>query len=91
MALGTSDVEGWLTRSYAGHGRRPMAGKMDKVMGEFKRGTLRSSSGQKVTSHDQAMAIALSEAREAGENVKPSPGERQQAQKRAIKRARGRT
>jgi hypothetical protein len=38
-------------------------------MGEFKRGTLKSSSGDKVTDHDQAVAIALSEAREAGEDV----------------------
>jgi len=31
-------------------------------MAEFKRGTLRSSSGKKVTSRKQAIAIALSEA-----------------------------
>ena len=31
-------------------------------MGEFKRGTLRSGSGQKVTNRDQAVAIAMSEA-----------------------------
>ena len=39
-------------------------GKMKKVMGEFKRGTLHSGSkhGPKVTDHDQAMAIAMSEA-----------------------------
>jgi hypothetical protein len=37
--------------------------KIKKVMGEFKRGTLRSSSGSKVTSRDQGLAIALSEAR----------------------------
>jgi hypothetical protein len=35
--------------------------KVHKVMGEFKRGTLKSSSGQKVTSRDQAIAIAMSE------------------------------
>lgn len=35
--------------------------KVHKVMGEFKRGTLKSSSGQKVTSRDQAVAIAMSE------------------------------
>jgi len=35
--------------------------KVRKVMGEFKRGTLHSSSGQKVTSKDQALAIAMSE------------------------------
>jgi hypothetical protein len=32
------------------------------VMREYKRGTLRSSSGQKVKSRKQALAIALSEA-----------------------------
>ena len=35
--------------------------KVKKVMGEFKEGKLQSSSGQKVTSKDQAIAIALSE------------------------------
>lgn len=36
--------------------------KVHKVMKEFKEGTLRSSSGAKVTSRDQAVAIAMSEA-----------------------------
>jgi len=40
--------------------------KTSKVMGEFKAGQLRSSSGEPVTSRDQAVAIALSEARRAG-------------------------
>lgn len=35
--------------------------KMGKVMGEYKRRTLRSSSGQKVTKRSQAIAIGLSE------------------------------
>ena len=35
--------------------------KMHKVMSEHKRGTLRSSSGKKVTSRAQAVAIGLSE------------------------------
>ena len=37
--------------------------KMEKVMGEFKRGTLHSGSkkGPKVTSRKQAVAIAMSE------------------------------
>jgi len=38
-------------------------GKVKKVMGEFKSGTLKSSSGQSVTNPKQAVAIALSEAR----------------------------
>lgn len=36
--------------------------KIEKVMGEYKRGVLRSSSGKKVVSRKQALAIALSEA-----------------------------
>ena len=35
--------------------------KVKKVMHEYKAGTLKSSSGQKVKSRDQAIAIALSE------------------------------
>lgn len=42
---------------------RHIKGKVYTVMSEFKRGTLRSSSGRKVTSRKQAVAIALSEAR----------------------------
>jgi hypothetical protein len=36
--------------------------KVRKVMSEYKRGTLRSSSGKKVTKRKQAQAIAMSEA-----------------------------
>jgi hypothetical protein len=36
--------------------------KVRKVMREFGKGKLKSSSGQKVTSRKQAVAIALSEA-----------------------------
>ena len=36
--------------------------KVEKVMGEYKRGTLKSSSGSKVKSRKQAVAIAMSEA-----------------------------
>jgi hypothetical protein len=39
-----------------------MKNKVGVVMGEFKRGDLKSSSGKKVTNPKQAMAIALSEA-----------------------------
>lgn len=42
-----------------------MPHKVRKVMREFKRGTLRSSSGQKVTKRKQAVAIGLSEDRRA--------------------------
>ncbi len=44
--------------------------KMEKVMHEFKEGKLKSGqSGKRVTSRKQAIAIGLSEVREAGEKV----------------------
>jgi hypothetical protein len=43
--------------------------KVEKVMHERKRGTLRSGSGKKVTNKKQAIAIGLSEARRAGKKV----------------------
>lgn len=48
-------------------------GKVEKVMHEFKEDTLHSGSkkGPKVKNKKQAIAIALSEARKAGEKVKP--------------------
>jgi hypothetical protein len=57
-----------------------MVDKVRKVMGEYKRGTLKSGSGKKVTSRDQAIAIAMSERRrmQAGGavfNVKSIPTE----------------
>ena len=36
--------------------------KIEKVMHEYKDGDLKSGSGAKVTSHDQAVAIAMHEA-----------------------------
>ena len=45
------------------------ATKVKRAMHEMKRGRLRSSSGQKVTSRKQAIAIGLSEARAAGGKV----------------------
>ena len=44
--------------------------KVERAMHERKRGTLKSGgSGKKVTSRKQAIAIGLSEAREAGAKV----------------------
>lgn len=43
--------------------------KVEKVMHERKRGTLKSGSGKKVTSRKQAIAIGLSEARREGKKV----------------------
>lgn len=42
---------------------------VEEAMRKFKRGELKSSSGQKVTDRDQAIAIGLSEAREKGAKV----------------------
>jgi len=52
--------------------RRKLAPKDKKkvVMEEFKRGTLNSGSGQKVTNPKQAVAIAYSEARRAKKHKK---------------------
>jgi hypothetical protein len=43
--------------------------KVKKVMGEYKRKSLRSSSGRKVKKRKQAVAIALSEARRSGARI----------------------
>lgn len=51
--------------------------KIEKVMHEFKHGTLRSGgSGKKVTARPQAIAIALSEAKAAGGKVPSRPAPR---------------
>lgn len=44
--------------------KKPIKGqkKVEKVMSEYKSGALKSSSGKKVASRKQAVAIALSEA-----------------------------
>jgi hypothetical protein len=43
--------------------------KVEQVMHERKKGTLRSGSGKKVTDPKQAIAIGLSEARKEGAKV----------------------
>lgn len=43
--------------------------KIRKVMREYKHGDLKSSSGTKVRKRKQAVAIALSEARQAGARI----------------------
>ena len=74
--------------------------KVEKAMHERKRGTLKSGrSGKKVTSRKQAIAIGLSEAREAGAKVpaakksvakksaaKKSPGKRTATKRTAAKK-----
>lgn len=48
--------------------------KVRTVMREFKTGTLKSSSGAKVRKRKQAIAIALSEARQAGAKIPRKKG-----------------
>lgn len=43
--------------------------KVEKAMHEMKEGKLKTGTGKKVTSRKQAVAIGLSEAREAGGKV----------------------
>lgn len=57
-------------------------GKVRKVMIEFKQGEL-TTRGRKVTNPKQALAIALNEAREAGENI---PDRRPASKKAAAKK-----
>jgi hypothetical protein len=54
----------------AKYGKKAQA-KVGKVMHEYKEGTLKSSSGQKVKSRKQAVAIGISEARREGDKVPP--------------------
>ena len=44
--------------------------KIGKVMGEWKSGKLKSSSGSKITNQKQAIAVALSEASKVGKKKK---------------------
>jgi hypothetical protein len=60
-------------------------GKVRKVMREYKEGDLKSSSGKKVKSRKQAVAIALSEARRSGANI---PDKRSPAKKKAAAKKR---
>ena len=55
----------------ASYGKKASA-KVEKTMHERKSGTLKSGSGQKVTSRKQAIAIGLNEARKAGGKVPSS-------------------
>ena len=58
--------------------------KVEEVMHEKKKGTLRSGSGKKVTSRKQAIAIGLSEARKAGAKV---PKKKSTAKKSTAKKS----
>ena len=54
-----------MSKKAAGKGKA----KVEKVMHEYKEGTLKSGSGQKISSRKQAVAVALSEARKAGARI----------------------
>jgi len=60
--------------------------KVEKVMHEHKRGTLKSGSGKKVKSRKQAIAIGLSEARAAGAKVPKKASKKKTAKKRKSKK-----
>ena len=56
--------------------------KVERAMHEMKRGELKSGrSGKKVTSRKQAIAIGLSEAREAGGKVPSKKGSKKSSKK----------
>ena len=60
-------------------------GKVKKVMREYKKGQLKSGGKKKVTSRKQAVAIALSEARESGAKIprkKAAPKKKSAAKKK---------
>jgi hypothetical protein len=65
--------------------------KVERAMRKRKRGTLRSGrSGKKVTSRAQAIAIGLSEAREAGAKVPKPTNRKKKTSRKAPGRARAR-
>jgi len=72
-AAGEGEARRRGVRVFGSHGRRGRGlkgqAKIGVVMGEFKRGRLRSSSGGKVVDRKQAVAIALSKARKEGARV----------------------
>jgi hypothetical protein len=58
--------------------------RVESAMHRKKKGTLKSSSGKKVTSRKQAIAIGLSEAREKGGKV---PAKKSSSKKTAAKKS----
>lgn len=57
--------------------------KVEEVMHEMKEGKLKTGTGKKVTSRKQAIAIALSEAREEGDKVPKKPSAKKASAKKA--------
>ena len=62
---------------------------VERTMRRRKKGTLKSSSGRKVTSRKQAIAIGLSEARAKGAKVPRKRGAKKGAAKKGGARKRG--
>ena len=60
--------------------------KVERAMHERKHGTLKSGSGRKVTSRKQAIAIGLSEARDAGGKVPKKKSSSSRSRKSSKKR-----
>ena len=69
---------------------RSASKNVESAMRRRKRGTLKSGSGRRVKSRKQAIAIALSEAREKGAKV-PRKGSRKSSRKGARKTSRKRS
>jgi hypothetical protein len=60
--------------------------KVESAMRRRKKGTLKSGSGRKVRSRKQAIAIALSEAREKGAKVPSRKSSRKRSRKTTSKK-----
>jgi hypothetical protein len=65
---------------------RAASKRVESAMHRKKKGTLKSSSGRKVTSRKQAIAIGLSEAREKGGKVPPRRSSRKTSRKTSRKK-----
>ena len=66
---------------------RSASKNVESAMRRRKKGTLKSGSGRKVKSRNQAIAIGLSEAREKGAKVPSRKGSRKSSRKTSRKRA----
>lgn len=60
--------------------------KIGEVMHEFKEGKLKTSAGEKVTDRDQAIAIGISEAEQAGYKVPKQPDKKGSSSKKSDKK-----
>jgi hypothetical protein len=67
---------------------RAASKRVKSAMHRKKKGTLKSGSGRKVTSRKQAIAIALSEAREKGAKVPSRSSSRKSSRKTSRKTSR---